>query len=302
MIYDTASIRCGLQSVSDTDSGDESDDSTTSRRATHPPKVLAAAADLGDPVWDFGLYKTDRIKFYLRDFTPPQLTGFHDESRWTYTTLKDYHPLVIKQFPYHLRLHSRFSRHFATVARLFTHLSRVQFGNREGLRRSSSLQEVISDSRFSELFREYCNFEELKFAICNQRSGESNKWEGYVSQLLHLRRLVTLTLRCADEFIREFGYGEGLRTYVQYHGINVWQTPYRPHPILHTFEVLYFISLPRFLHDYDCPGDSQQVLDILSKTFRESDDLRNLTRGVIQCLSIPDRSLELKMVDPPPGI
>ncbi|KDR64817.1 hypothetical protein GALMADRAFT_1353446, partial [Galerina marginata CBS 339.88] len=50
----------GLQSVSDTDSGDESDDSTTSRRATRPPKVLAAAADLGDPVWDFGLYKTDR--------------------------------------------------------------------------------------------------------------------------------------------------------------------------------------------------------------------------------------------------
>ncbi|KDR65660.1 hypothetical protein GALMADRAFT_217428, partial [Galerina marginata CBS 339.88] len=45
----------GLQSVSDTDSGDESDDSTTSRRATRPPKVLAAAADLGDPVWDFGL-------------------------------------------------------------------------------------------------------------------------------------------------------------------------------------------------------------------------------------------------------
>ncbi|KDR84200.1 hypothetical protein GALMADRAFT_205918 [Galerina marginata CBS 339.88] len=307
----------GLESVPETDSGDEASEVEDFLDAPESPIHLSDAAGLAqtdeppfeapsqdsprpnppsDPSPDY----PSRNNYYIPAFEPPRTTGRHDEARWFYTSPQEYRPLTTVRYQIHQHQWIRFTRSLATTARLMTFAANISFGNRRSQRKIPNLRDAIPVARFQFLFREYRGYNSLEHDIINQRTGEVNRWQGHVNTLLGLRRSIRLTLRTADEFVKTYGYKEGLRDYVEYHGINIWQDNHRPIPIFHSFETLYFASLQRFLYDYGCLADSQRVEDLLTKTFREPDDLRLLTRVILQRLCVPDRSLELEMVDRPP--
>ena len=286
----------GLESTSESDPNDYEPSSPEDS-----PRVLGILKIRPDvhrtqPYAFYASHPISIINHFIPGFDPPPPSDHHDESRWTYTTADAYRPLTTLRYPVQGRVHARFARSLAIMNRLITHLSKTTFGNRLSPRHTSSLRYIISPTEFKEFFSEYETFEGLERAISDKSKGNDayNRWQGHLAQLISLRRVTNLTFRYSEDLIKTYGYEDGLRSYVHYHGIHICQTPLLPHPIFHAFEVQYLISLQRFLYDYNSPAEYHRINHLLSKTFHEARDLQKLTQDIVKRLAPPTASIGLE--------
>ena len=235
----------------------------------------------------------NEIKSYIPEYEPPPPSELHDETRWTYSATEDYKPLTTILWESQQAPYCRFLRYLNLLSRLVKTTSSLSFGSRRSPRRSTSLRSNITLTELAQLFQEYPTYEALERDIA-YGNRDMNRWQPHLSQLVTIRKLITTMLHAAEQFVKAYGYRDGLRTYVTYHGINVRQTHFLPHPLLFPFEVQYLISLRRFLFDYYRLKDSFRIEALLSATFQEPEDLARISQIVIKRLACPDYRLGLE--------
>ncbi|PPQ81882.1 hypothetical protein CVT26_014327 [Gymnopilus dilepis] len=296
----------GLESVSGSDSSPSpltslSPSPDLIQEKSSAMDVVKTSEDTFPEDMPYHLHLQHGIEYFIPGYVRPPPSDRHDESQWIFTDVStDYHPICMRMTVTQRKMAERCARTLMALDRKVADVSKVTFGSRRSPRNNRRLRDILSESELVWNFSEYTTFEELEEDLIRYSERDTpNRWQPHIIQLRQLRRNVGHLLHLANDLVKVFGYTDGLRSYADYHHINIWQEPLDSHALFFRFETQFLLTFRKFLYDYNLPQEHQAVNRILDYTFDCDDDLYLINTRVIKRMAFPATSFALSRLPTP---